>query len=169
MMPGMPHNNNFMIPPLSMNQALPPFNHDQDQHTVNSFDGYYNSDFNNCESFENLLSGSPDGTNDICGNAETQSPLAKFEQTDATLQIGASTPIKSEPNAPVQAARVEGQPKEGEPAFKEVDATATLPSPYQYHPSMIATALPGKGPITTFEDLKPVKSERRESFVLLSP
>jgi len=169
MMPGMPHNNNFMIPPLSTNRALPPFNHEQDPHTLNSFDGYYNSDFNNCESFENLLSGSSDGTNDLCGNAETQSPLAKLEQTDATLQIGASTSIKSEPNAPVQAGREEGQPKEGEPAFKEVDATATLPSSCQNQPSMIATALRGKEPITAFEDLKPVKSERRESFVLLSP
>ncbi|KAK5096273.1 hypothetical protein LTR70_003088 [Exophiala xenobiotica] len=169
MMPGMPHDNSLMIPPLSMNQALPPFNHEQDQHTLNSFDGYYNSDFNNCESFENLLSGSSDGTNDIRGNAETQSPLAKLEQTDATLQKGASTPIKSEPNAPTQCTQPDIQPKDGEPGLIEVGAMASLPSPCQNQPSMTATALPGKGPITTFEDLKPVKSERCESFVLLSP
>lgn len=111
MIPGMPHNNTFMIPPLSTNQALPPFDHNQDQHTLNSFDDFYDPGLNNCESFENLLSGSSSRTNDICGNAETQSPLAKLEQTDTTLQIGASTPIKAEPNVPTQSAWVESQPK----------------------------------------------------------
>lgn len=162
MMPGMPYTNSLKIPPLSMNQALPPFNHDQDQHTLNSFDDFYNFDFNNCEGFENLLSGSSGGTNDICGNAETQSPLTKLEQTDAALLMGASTPIKSEPNAPTQCTQAENQPKEGEPVLNEVDA---MPSTCLNQPSTTATTLPDKA----FEDPKPVKTERRESFVLLSP
>jgi len=168
-MPAMPHNNNFVLPHLPMNQTLSSFNHDQDQHTLNSFDGLYDSDFTNCGSFESLLSENPGMANDICGNAETRSPLAKVEQTDATPQVRASTPVEFEPNVPSQAMHAETQPKEGEPALTESNNIASLLSSCLHQPLMAATTLPGGELGTTSGDLRLVKNERTESLVLLSP
>lgn len=168
-MSAMPHNNNFVLPHTPMNQTLSPTNHDQDQHILNSFDGLYNSDFDNYESFENLLSETSGTANDICGNTETRSPLAKNEQTDATLQIRASTPVEFEPNVPSQAMQTETQPKGGEPAFNESDNTASLLLPCLQQRPMTVTTLPDQGPVTPSEGLRLVKSERSESYVLLSP
>lgn len=173
MMPGMFHHNNFMMPPHQMppfptNQALPPLSHDQDQANLSSFDDFCGSDFTKCESFEGMLNGDSSMPNNICDTPDTQKPSFKQEQTSASLQVEPLPPIKSESNHPPLFDHPEVQPREEQPALAEVGTMAPPCSPTTEAVTTTST-VQAEALTKALGDSTPVKRERKDSFVLLSP
>lgn len=115
------------------------------------------------------MNGALDPANDICDIPKIQGLISEPEQTGAALQLEASAPVHAEQNQLTQIIKSEAEQNKDRPALTEVSATVTPSSPSTVNTSATAVTLPAAALGKTLENLKPVKQEREDCFVVLSP